>query len=149
MMGLLVTVSLLLLGSAVCNLALLSADTRRQRLVALLQQKLRVRDERARIVRKASSDITSDWVLVRAEGHVPLASSPAMQTWLLQPRRMLVLTNHEDVWVSVTRHNKRIDVRGQVRGARVAAWGYTYTQACDCFIRAAYHVQTTWERRFA
>lgn len=128
------------------NVQQLFGIRRRRRLVWRLQQKLRLRDERLRKGRPTQKDITSDWVLVRTEGAKSIASSAAMQTWLLQPRRMLILTNQEDVWVAVTRAGKHIAVHGKMRGINIAAWGHSYNRACENFVRAAYHVQGPTEQ---
>jgi hypothetical protein len=125
------------------NVQLLFSTRRCKRFVSRLQQKLRLRDERQRIGRPTQKDITSDWVLVRAEGAKPIESSGVMQTWLLQPRRMLILTNQEDVWVAVTRAGKHVALHGSLKGINIAAWGYSYNQACESFLRAAHHVQKT------
>jgi hypothetical protein len=129
--------------SLYANMQQLFSTRRRKRMVWRLQQKLRLRDERSRIGRPTQKDITSDWVLVRAEGAKPIESSAVMQTWLLQPRRMLILTNQEDVWVAVTRAGKNVALHGSLKGMNIAAWGHSYNQACESFLRAAHHAQKT------
>lgn len=127
--------TVIVLASFICNIALAYKNARCRQLADTLSRRLSLRDERQR---RRNEDITSDLVLLDAYGDTPIGQSSVMQAWLLQPQRTLLKSTNDDVWVTVKRDRNEFVITGKVYHHRITAWGPTYNRASTTFLKVAY-----------